>query len=256
MTFRMLKSCALALMLPGLAQADLPELSGNLQIPPAVQAAVEDSADLLIQVPGEVAADAPVPVRVRVLQSPVASLSLLSDAVDPVQLAQFDFQPGIRSRVDTRFMSADVDGVLVVVRTAAGRTYAGRRAFDRITHADALDTDEASAAAEEPEAALKLEARLLDDATEVTLRSVEPLVTRIQALSKSVPSNPVRQFELLRNGEPLVSAELDAVMWREPFFRFMVDGGKPGDRLTMNWVRADGQKGQLEGGLDAAPESE
>lgn len=301
---RMLRVFGLLAAMPGMAQADLPELFGNLQIPSTLPLMVEDSADLIIQVPRHVDPDSPVPLRIRVLQSPVSAITLLSDAVDPVQLASFQLQPGVNSQLSTRFMSSGVDGVLVVVRTATDRIFAGRRTFEVFPGADspvqdeaesessalevadselpdevASGSDEAMSGSDEavaeadktvsasvktapdldevqpdevPPVELRLEAVVNGDSTRVTLRSAEPLVKRMQHQVLSVPENPVQRFELKHNGRLLVTADLAPAMWSDPFFRFGFAGGKQGDRLTLTWVRADGEQGELQAKLEPA----
>lgn len=266
---RMLRVFGLALAMPCAAFADLPELFGNMQIPSTLPSMVEDSADLIIQVPRQVDPASPVPLRVRVLQSPVAAITLLSDSVDPVQLASFEMQPGVDAQLATRFMSSGAGGVMVVVRTATNRIFAGRRTFELMPNAglvvpeapevasvasvgeSAVEAD--SGAETEASQEVRLDAEILsEDRARVVLRSAEPLVKRMQHQVLRRSENPVSSFELKHKERVLVSADLDASMWSDPFFSFGFVGAKVGDTLTLTWVRADGEQGELQTTIEPA----
>lgn len=189
------------------------------------------------------------------------------------------------AQVATRFMSAEVAGVMVVVRTATNRIFAGRRTFELVpqtapllafapdalasgstgsiqnapavsaaassTVSSAEPAEESSAASLVESAPDSLELRLdavvvRDDSVRVTLRSAEPLVRRMQHQAIREPQNPITRFELKHKGRVLVSADLDAAMWSDPFFSFSFVGGKPGDSLTLSWAHADGEQGELQ----------
>ncbi|WP_217414809.1 thiosulfate oxidation carrier complex protein SoxZ [Marinobacterium ramblicola] len=251
--------------------ADLPLLNGNLQVPYMAAPRYESSADVLLQMPRQVDPAVPVPIGIRVLQDGVRSITLLTDEVEPVELARFDLEPGARPELSTRIRARE-GGVLVVVRTDA-RILAARRDYTLVTgvasaahdsteltpalppsaavSAGAAGSSAAPAAvvgAAESEfmQSMELRAWRRREVNYVELRPVEPLSSRVQHLDGApVAQARLERFELFQADNPLLSASIGDRLWFEPYFRFSFSTGEVGDELVLSWRGPDGSEGQL-----------
>ncbi|GGB95690.1 hypothetical protein GCM10011352_22230 [Marinobacterium zhoushanense] len=253
------------------AAADLPLLNGNLQVPYVVAPRYESSADILLQLPRQVDPLVPVPIGIRVFQDRVQSITLLTDEVEPVQLARFDLEPEVRPELSTRFRARG-GGVLVVVRTE-DRILAARRDYALVTAAASAalqspgpGTGLTSPAVEVPSAAgssaasdaltdvgedsfmasMELRAWRRREVNYVELRPVAPLSSRVQQLdATAVLQQGLDRFELFQSDKRLLSASIGDSLWYEPYFRFSFSVGDVGDELVLSWQGSNGTEGQL-----------
>ena len=256
----------------GPVSADLPLLNGNLQVPIGTAPQYESSADILLQLPAQVDSRAPVPLGIRVFQDPVQSITLLTDEVEPVQLARFDLDPGTRPELSTR-LRARKGGVLVVVRTDSriiasrrGYTLVGEPAADDVVAPEReedrvqdqgtelsgpVEVSAATAALPDAEGVdlmqgMELRAWRDKDIYHVELRPAEPLTARMQHLdAASMADSGLRQFEIFHAENRLLSAEIIDGFWYRPYFRFSFSEGDSGDELVLSWRGSDGAEGQL-----------
>ncbi|KEA62851.1 hypothetical protein ADIMK_2960 [Marinobacterium lacunae] len=262
----------------GPAQADLPLLDGNLQVPNMGVPRYESSADILLQLPVLVDPESPVPLGIRVFQDGVRSIRLLSDELKPQSLANFYLEPGTRPELSTRFRAAG-NGVLVVVRTA-DRVLSARRSYTldgKVIAPQASGRVESTAQDGKP-AEVQASAAVPSVAASVAVASVveakTPVLSRLDdmelrawrgaagtvvefrstaSLSKHIHNGTLNQvstpvierFEILHGKTRLLRAELSEALWFEPYFRFSFTGGKADDELVLNWWAADGNKGKL-----------
>lgn len=51
-----------------------------------------------------------------------------------------------------------------------------------------------------------------------------------------IPANFIRLLTVTHNQKMVVSCEIGASTPKDPYFVFMLKGGKSGDRVTVNWL--------------------
>lgn len=202
---------------------------------------VESSADVLLQLPDQVDGVAPVPVSVRVLQSGVEWITLLTASDHSRVLARFSLESSAIPEVSTRFRSGKVRGVLAVV-TLPERILTTERSFSVVPPARSDQTNALVQVAPSNDT-LNLDAKTDGKKTIVHFRSVNASLKPVPAPVSGSPY--IQRFELWHGGKRVVSAELSAKIWCKPFFQFAFKGGKKGDVVKVHWQGSDGSEGEL-----------
>ncbi|MBT00198.1 MAG: hypothetical protein CMI01_16195 [Oceanospirillaceae bacterium] len=238
------------------ARADLPLIDGNLQVTPWVPAApFEASADILLRLPGQVDGKGPVPLNVRVLQDSVEAITLMTDTLDPEQLAKFELAPSVIPELWTRFVPDQMGGVLVLVHRDQ-RIYAARRTFSTVPvesfvlpeESDGLEQTES----EPPDFAFL--ARREGDRVRVSLRALPPLLD-VLAMGRGMPENSAQsaQLEIEFDGEALVKAELGPLFAQRPYLAFQFRAKEFGQPVILRWQLGDNRTRVLETPVIAEP---
>ena len=58
----------------------------------------------------------------------------------------------------------------------------------------------------------------------------------------AVPAHFIQQFTISANGRPLIEAQTNTSIARNPLFSFRVKGLKVGDRISVSWIDSKGDR--------------
>lgn len=94
-----------------------------------------------------------------------------------------------------------------------------------------------------PEAS-KIRVQFSGDIAEIRMLLAHPMETglRKDESGKMVAAHFIQMLTVSLNGKPLISAQLNTSVAKNPFFAFRTRGIKPGDKLAVQWIDSRGEK--------------
>jgi sulfur-oxidizing protein SoxZ len=90
---------------------------------------------------------------------------------------------------------------------------------------------------------IKIRATLQGEFTDIRVLMPHPMETgqrRDTASGKMLPAHFIQTFTISANGKPLVSAQLNTSVSRNPLFAFRARDLKVGDRIVVSWSDTGG----------------
>lgn len=62
------------------------------------------------------------------------------------------------------------------------------------------------------------------------------------ATNKPIPAHFIQVLTVRHNGKVVATCNMGAGVSKDPYFAFMLKGGRPGDTITIDWVDNMGQR--------------
>jgi sulfur-oxidizing protein SoxZ len=91
---------------------------------------------------------------------------------------------------------------------------------------------------------MRIRAQAAGDKTTVRVLMSHEMETglRKDAAGKTVPAWFIQEVSAALNGKPVFSAQWGPSIAKNPFLRFVVKGGKAGDKVSVTWLDNKGDK--------------
>lgn len=90
---------------------------------------------------------------------------------------------------------------------------------------------------------IKIRTKRVDGKTQVRTLITHPMETG-RALDPNtrqlIPAHFIQELTVSRNGKVVVSCQTGMSISKDPYFAFMLKGGSPGDRITIQWLDNQG----------------
>lgn len=86
---------------------------------------------------------------------------------------------------------------------------------------------------------IKIRSKRIDGKTQIRTLISHPMETGRSRDSKTnqlIPAHYIQELTVSRNGKVIVTSNLGASISKDPYFAFMLKGGEPGDKITIQWV--------------------
>ncbi|QXP87388.1 thiosulfate oxidation carrier complex protein SoxZ [Methylococcus capsulatus] len=100
---------------------------------------------------------------------------------------------------------------------------------------------------------MKIRARTADGITTVRLLITHPMETgrrRDETSGMVVPAHYIEELTLEHDGKPVVRCRLTTAVSKDPYFSFQFRGGRPGERIRVNWTDNLGNTESQEGVIE------
>ena len=93
---------------------------------------------------------------------------------------------------------------------------------------------------------MKIRATLKGDLAEVRVLMVHPMETgqRKDTGGNIVPMHFIQEVTVRVNGKVMLEGQISQAVSRNPVFSFRAKGGKPGDKIEINWLDNRGERSQ------------
>jgi len=91
---------------------------------------------------------------------------------------------------------------------------------------------------------MKIRATMAGDKVEVKVLMSHDMETgqRKNSQGKVIPAHYISNVTAIHNGKTVLSAEWGPAVSKNPFLSFKFSGGKPGDKVTIQWTDNKGEK--------------
>lgn len=86
---------------------------------------------------------------------------------------------------------------------------------------------------------IKIRTKRLQDKTQIRMLIAHPMEignNLDKITNQPIPANFIRVLTVTHNQKIVVSCELGNSATKDPYFAFMLKGGKVGDKITVNWL--------------------
>jgi sulfur-oxidizing protein SoxZ len=91
---------------------------------------------------------------------------------------------------------------------------------------------------------MRIRANMVAGKVEVRVLMAHEMETglRKDGSGKLVPAHFIQNIAIAHNGRTVLAAEWGTAVSKNPFLHFRFAGGKPGDKVTVNWIDNKGDK--------------
>jgi len=91
---------------------------------------------------------------------------------------------------------------------------------------------------------MKIRATMAGDKVEVKVLMSHDMETgqRKNSAGKVIPAHYISNVTAIHNGKTVLSAEWGPAVSKNPFLSFKFSGGKPGEKVTIQWTDNKGEK--------------
>ena len=95
---------------------------------------------------------------------------------------------------------------------------------------------------------MRIRAKMENNAADVKVLMSHPMETGQRKNEKGdlVPVHFIQSVTAVQNGKTVLDAQWSQAISRNPFLGFRVRGAKAGDKITVNWVDTQGDKGSID----------
>lgn len=91
---------------------------------------------------------------------------------------------------------------------------------------------------------IKIRAQVQGEITEIRMLLQHPMETGLRKDERGqiLPAHFIQTFVVSLNGRPLIEAQLNTAVARNPLFAFRTRGPRPGDRIEVSWIDSRGER--------------
>ena len=95
---------------------------------------------------------------------------------------------------------------------------------------------------------MRIRAKMENNAADVKVLMSHPMETGQRKNEKGdlVPVHFIQSVTAIHNAKTVLDAQWSQAISRNPFLGFRVRGAKAGDKITVNWVDTQGDKGSID----------
>ena len=95
---------------------------------------------------------------------------------------------------------------------------------------------------------MRIRAKMENNAADVKVLMSHPMETGQRKNEKGdlVPVHFIQSVTAIHNGKTVLDAQWSQAISRNPVLGFRVRGAKAGDKITVNWVDTQGDKGSID----------
>lgn len=92
---------------------------------------------------------------------------------------------------------------------------------------------------------IKIRSKRIDGKTQIRALISHPMETgrnREPDTDRLIPAHYIQVLTVSLNGKTIINGDMGASISKDPYFAFMLNGGNPGDTLTIGWQDNLGNK--------------